>query len=229
MRLAPLQAALVLLGASAARADAPPWWFESHAAGGLDSNVLRDRSALKQSPLLRVDGEAGLHWPRGVHLVAGGYLEQNLEISALSEAELEAQLGARQPLGSRLTLVIGSLTAYRRELSVFSDGLLLTTGAILRNEIAEDAVALLELDLGPVDLEAGTRGDVKSTSGNEDYLLLGAGVLASARAGCPCRRWPCGPATPSPIDRSTASRSATRWAAPPASTAPSTSPCTRPG
>ena len=167
---AALIALLVLPGP--ARGEAT-WSTHARLAGGLDSNVLRAPKGVESSGLLRVDGGARLSGER-LELRLDGSHEQTTKDSALSESELEAAASYDHEVSDRLTFTLAALAAYRRDLTVYSDGTVLAAGGTLRRELGAHVLGVAVVELDPFDLELGARGDLETVSGNEKYDLTGA-------------------------------------------------------
>lgn len=150
---------------------------------GADTNVLRDPVASTTGGLVRGDLRAEWEPLAELHLLGQGVFEGDTASTPGFYYEADADLAATYhlALGRDLSLRLGSFTAYDREPSVFLEGRVLTTGAVMRSQLIERLSPTLSYALGRCDLELGARGELAQVSGIEHFTELGAELSAGVR------------------------------------------------
>jgi hypothetical protein len=186
----PCRGALLLILAAGGRARATPhnaeadgrsWSLELRAGPGIDTNVLRDPQATTQAALVRVEVESELSPARDLQLTFSGWFEQHLPHYEVNETSLELFLVYRRPIIGRLSIVLGSLSLYHRELTNFVEGTVLTHGSELLSQAAEHASVGLELRFGRLDLTLGGDGHAKTVSSFESFDVYGVDGTVALR------------------------------------------------
>jgi hypothetical protein len=197
-----LAASLITLAPSVLRAQAMPPLFPSEeqrslsivarAGGGADSNVNRDPDATTNGGLFRGDLRAEAEPLTDLRLVLDGVFEGDIASTAsfIYDAEAGLVAGYRRAIAGGLSFAAGSFSELTHEPSVFLEGGVITNGALFRTQLGERLAGYLEYALGPIEIEAGGRGEVAhvvsthvgSPTDLEDYTELGGEASAGLRA-----------------------------------------------
>jgi hypothetical protein len=154
-----------------ADAENAPYSLIVRAGGGADSNVLRDPGATQSGGLLRTDLRGEAEPVTDLRLTLDGAFEQDVPNTVMNQAEATLIGAYRLVLLPDLSLNVGSLTEYLREPSVLFEGGVLTTGAQLRTDLGDRVDAEIAYAIGPIDIEAGGRGELTRVQGVENYTL----------------------------------------------------------
>lgn len=167
--------------ASAEESPRANWLLELRMASGGDSNPLRAPNPPGRGGILRLDAKLDFETPRAVRLRAAGWFEQSLGEEG-SQGEVQVVGGYRRELGSKLHGKVVSLSALRRDLSVFADGQLLTDGAIALSELSQHLFAGAEYAHQRFDFDGGLQANVNFSTGSlERYFLFGISAAAGVR------------------------------------------------
>jgi hypothetical protein len=154
------------------------WLALLRVGGGYDTNVLHDFDALDGAPVVRGEGFFGIEPATDLRLTVSGFIEPHIGFIDLNEGEARTAVMYRWPISNDVSLRAASLTAYRREVTVFAEGSVLTK-ATLRSEVYERPELVLAYRLGSVDFELIGDSDIKRVRGAERYLLFaGYGALS---------------------------------------------------
>ncbi len=171
-------------GVSSAIAEEPSpsrWLMELRMGSGADSNPLRAPNASSRGGILRIAGKLELETPREIRLRAVGWFEQSLGEDG-NQGELQVVGAYRRKLRPSLHGKVVSLSALRRDLSVFADGKVLTDGAIALSELSQHLFAGAEYAHRKFDFDGGLQTNVNFSTGSlERYFLFGISAAAGVR------------------------------------------------
>jgi hypothetical protein len=163
--------------------DKEPRLVIGRLGAGADSNVLRDPDASAHGLLLRGDIRGEWEPIADLRLIADGAFEGDVASTPSFIYETVAGLLAtyRMTLIGDLALSIGSFSEYAREPSVFLAGRIIASGAALRTELSERLSPILSYAIGPIDLEAGARGELEHVEGLEEFDEVGIEAIGGVR------------------------------------------------
>jgi hypothetical protein len=161
-----------------------PLFVIGRAGIGADSNVLRDPDSGTRGALLRGDLRGEWEPLPDLRILLDGVFEGDLASTPnfIYETESGLIVTYRKDLIGGLALSLGSFTEYTREPSVFLAGRVIASGAALRAQFSERFTPMLSYQLGPIDLEAGARGEIENVQGLEAFNELGIEPFAGIRA-----------------------------------------------